>query len=260
MQLFDGLNDMAVADWLILNPWMWVLLSLFLGWLLSWPLWQLVVFVPQSLQAGWREAAQQELGLAVEPAEKSIVLWRRAGVALPQNQAHRYVLGLLTPLLLGLVAWRYGVTGMTLWGGLLSLLLLVLALIDARTRLLPDVLTLSCLWLGLLSHVVMADMEMLRAGVLGAAMGYSVLWLVAKLFKSITGQDGMGYGDFKLFAALGAWLGWTSLPWVLFVAASLGVLWAMVSGRLKHTTFPFGPCLAIAGWLLLLWGQPLIYG
>ncbi|WP_343649810.1 A24 family peptidase [Herbaspirillum sp.] len=162
---------------------------------------------------------------------------------------------LLTALLFALVTWRFGLGATGLAVMLCSAFLIALAFIDADTMLLPDDLTLPLLWLGLLvnlNHRLVA----LPDAVLGAAVGYGVLWLIFWIFKLATGKDGLGYGDFKLMAALGAWLGWQALPLVLLLASVMGVLLGlalMVGGRHQRgQAIPFGPCLAGAGLLALL--------
>ncbi|XDZ50934.1 A24 family peptidase [Neisseriaceae bacterium CLB008] len=250
-------NGLAGWPWLVwwqAHPVLWLTCSVCLGALLSPLLWRLALWMPLRLHYAWQAAAQQELGLRVEPPPSWGSLWAQAQPREKGVRLGRLCLGLLSATAFGLVAWRQGVSVLAVWGWALSLWLLLLATIDARTHLLPDALTLSLLWLGLMVHLVAGDAAALAAGVLGAMVGYAVLWLVAWLFKLCTAQEGMGYGDFKLFAALGAWLGWTALPWVLFVAAGLGVLWALASGRFGRSAIPFGPSLALAGWLTWLWG------
>ncbi|MBP6116813.1 MAG: prepilin peptidase [Neisseriaceae bacterium] len=235
-------------------PECWVGLFMLLGWLAAPMLWRLVVFVPLRLSWQWREAAQQELDLPLEPYPDVWVLWRQARSAAAAERVWRWLFRGVSALALGFVAWRFGVGWPALWGAAFSLWLLMMSAIDARTRLLPDGLTLSCLWLGLSSHLVRGDLGALAEGVWGVLLGYGVLWGAAWVFKRLTAQEGMGHGDFKLFAALGAWLGWVALPWVLFLAAGLGVLWALASGRGHRAAIPFGPSLALAGWLVWLWG------
>ncbi len=250
MRLCDGWRE----GWLSLAA---PLLALVVGGGVGLLLWPLVEYVPARLQADWRAAAQAELGLPGTQGLEPRVCWRR-----PAGRRQRWArVGfiLLLSLLFGILVWRFGLTEEVLWGGVLTAYLLLLASIDAQTRLLPDALTLSCLWLGLLAHLSMGAEGALGTGVVGAVSGYGVLWAVAWVFKRCTGQDGMGHGDFKLFAALGAWLGFAALPWVLFLAASLGVLWAWATGRLRQA-LPFGPCLAISGWLVWVWGRPFFYG
>lgn len=235
-------------------PEYWVGLFMLLGWWVAPVLWCLVWFVPLRLSWQWREAAQQELGLPIEPQPKAWALWRQARSAATAEQAWRWLFRGVSALSLGVVAWRFGAGWPAVWGCAFSLWLLVMSAIDARTRLLPDGLTLSCLWLGLLFPLVLGDLVALAEGVWGVLLGYGVLWCAAWVFKHLTAQEGMGHGDFKLFAALGAWLGWVALPWVLFLAAGLGVLWALASGRGHRAAIPFGPSLALAGWLVWLWG------
>ena len=163
----------------------------------------------------------------------------------------------------GVAVARFGLTGAALGAYLLSAYLLILAAIDARTQLLPDVLTLSLLWLGLLAslwHGQFTDISPPDA-IMGAAAGYGVLWLVFQGFAALTGKHGMGYGDFKLLAALGAWLGWQSLPLVVIIASTGGALVGgtlLATGRMQRDTpMPFGPWLAAAGWLALIAGDTI---
>lgn len=162
--------------------------------------------------------------------------------------------GLLT-LLLGL---HFGLSLQLLGAMLLTWGLLALALIDLDTQLLPDNITLPLLWLGLLFNLSGTFVPLPEA-VLGAVCGYLLLWSVYWLFKLATGKEGMGYGDFKLLAALGAWLGWQALPIIILlsslVGAAVGLALMALSGRGKDVPLPFGPWLAAAGWLALLWGE-----
>lgn len=165
------------------------------------------------------------------------------------------LLELLTAVLSGFCAWRFGYTPLLLGALLLTWTLIALAFIDLDTQLLPDTLTLPLLWLGLLFALVGGFTD-LRSAAIGAMAGYLALWSVFWGFKLVTGKDGLGYGDFKLLAALGAWMGWAALPQVILlssvVAAVCGI--AMIVAR-KHSpgaTMPFGPYLAAAGWLTLI--------
>jgi len=139
--------------------------------------------------------------------------------------------------------------------------LLAMAVIDLRTQLLPDILTLPLLWAGLLYQLLFQPL-MLPAAVIGAMAGYLVLWSVYWLFKLVTGKEGMGYGDFKLLAALGAWVGWQTLPLVLIISAGIGALfgitWQLMRKDLRGLPMPFGPFLALGGWVALLMGDTLI--
>lgn len=165
---------------------------------------------------------------------------------------------LLTGVLSVAVAWHFGFSWQTGAALLLTWTLIVLSLIDVDHQLLPDAITLPVLWLGLVLSLfpVFADV---RSSLIGAAAGYLALWIVYQLFRLITGREGMGYGDFKLLALLGAWLGWQALPLIVLlssvVGAVLGATLMLVQGRDRHHAIPFGPYLAIAGWIALLWGD-----
>jgi leader peptidase (prepilin peptidase)/N-methyltransferase len=139
--------------------------------------------------------------------------------------------------------------------------LLALTLIDLDHKLLPDSLTLPLLWAGLLVNVA-GLFAPLSSAVIGAAAGYLALWSVYKLFKLVTGKEGMGYGDFKLLAAIGAWLGWQLLPVVILLSAIVGsivgIALIVFGGRSSQTAIPFGPYLAAAGFIALLWGEQLV--
>jgi leader peptidase (prepilin peptidase)/N-methyltransferase len=140
----------------------------------------------------------------------------------------------------------------------LSWTLIALAGIDIDTQLLPDNLTQPLLWSGLAFHLVWGTLPLADV-VLGAIAGYLLLWSVYWLFRLATGREGMGFGDFKLLAALGAWLGWQSLPLIILlssvVGAVLGVLILTLRGKDRSHALPFGPYLAAAGWITLLWGD-----
>jgi len=170
---------------------------------------------------------------------------------------------LATGLLTVLVVHLLGVQWMTLAALLLTWSLIALTMIDYDTQLLPDDITLPLLWLGLLlslGGVFVAP----SASIAGAAAGYLVLWCMYHLFRLLTGKEGMGYGDFKLLAALGAWLGWQDLPLVIIlssgVGAMLGIAMIVVAGRDRAKPIPFGPFLAIAGFIAYLWGDALLDG
>ena len=161
-------------------------------------------------------------------------------------------------LLYGYVAWHFGFTWQA--GAMLVLAwgLLAMSLIDVDHQLLPDVLVLPLLWLGLIVNYF-GLFTSLEDALWGAIAGYLSLWSVYWLFKLITGKEGMGYGDFKLLAMLGAWGGWQILPLTILlsslVGAVLGVIMLRMRGRDSSTPMPFGPYLAIAGWIALLWGD-----
>ena len=159
------------------------------------------------------------------------------------------------------IALIYGLEAQSLWIFGACLTLLVLSVIDFRTQLLPDAIPLPLLWTGLAYQLLFQPL-MLPSAVIGAMAGYLVLWSFYWLFKLVTGKEGMGYGDFKLLAALGAWLGWQWLPLLLILSAGLGavlgILLQLLVPRLRGAPMPFGPYLAVAGWIALLFGTPLM--
>ncbi|PMN68585.1 prepilin peptidase [Enterovibrio norvegicus] len=169
---------------------------------------------------------------------------------------------LLTAVTVGLTAyfipgsyWSLAAIGFTF-------VLIALCFIDIDTMLLPDQMTLPLMWAGLLAALVGISPLSIEEALIGAMAGYLSLWSVFQLFKLLTGKEGMGYGDFKLLAALGAWLGWQQLPFVILVAsftgAIAGLILMRVKGTGKETPFSFGPYLAIAGWISLLWGNSIV--
>lgn len=167
---------------------------------------------------------------------------------------------LVTGALSVLVAWQLGPTPQTLAAMVLVWSLIALTFIDYDTQLLPDQITLPLLWLGILVNTQgwFVDLE---SAVLGAVAGYLALWIVFHLFRLLTGKEGMGYGDFKLLALLGAWLGWQLLPQIVLVSslvgAAVGISLVLFQGRDRSKPIPFGPYLAAAGLIALLWGAQL---
>jgi leader peptidase (prepilin peptidase)/N-methyltransferase len=172
-----------------------------------------------------------------------------------------------TAILSALVAWKFGFVWYTAAALLLTWMLIALSGIDIDHQLLPDNMTLSLVWLGLLlSLAPMVPSIGLpvdpRSSIIGALAGYLSLWSIYHAFRLLTGKEGMGYGDFKLFAALGAWLGWQKLlPIILlaaFTGAVIGILMIVLRGRDRNVPIPFGPYLAAAGWIALMWGDDLV--
>ncbi len=172
------------------------------------------------------------------------------------------VIELATAVLSAVVAWRFGFGWPAAFALLFTWALIALAAIDIDEKLLPDSITLPLMWLGLIVSLlglpVFADV---RSAVIGAVAGYMVLWLLFHVFRLVTGKEGMGYGDFKLLAALGAWAGWQSLPLTILlstvVGAVVGIVLIIVGRRDRQTAIPFGPYLAAAGWISLLWGDQI---
>ncbi|AMO74555.1 prepilin peptidase [Pseudomonas citronellolis] len=167
---------------------------------------------------------------------------------------------LATALLSGFVAWHFGFTWQAGAMLLLTWGLLAMSLIDVDHQLLPDALVLPLLWLGLIVNYF-GLFTSLGDALWGAVFGYLSLWSVYWLFKLLTGKEGMGYGDFKLLAMLGAWGGWQVLPLTILFSSLVGAVLGVILLRLRNaetsTPIPFGPYLAIAGWIALLWGDQI---
>ena len=185
-----------------------------------------------------------------------------------QKISARYpVIEAVTAVLCTVVAWHFGFGWEALMGILLTLYLIPITMIDYDHQLIPDSTVLPLVWIGLLMSLWHplpgADTLFIssRDAIVGAAAGYLSLWSVYQLFKLITGKEGMGYGDFKLLAALGAWLGWQALPIIILmsavVGAVVGICLIVFRGRDRQVPIPFGPYLAAAGWITMLWGEQI---
>jgi leader peptidase (prepilin peptidase)/N-methyltransferase len=270
---------------LIDQPWLFVWGALLLGLIVGSFLNVLVWRLPQMLEREWRAQAHEVLGLPAEPAGAAYNLMRpnsccphcahpiRPWENIPllsylllrgrcsncqESISVRYP---LTELACGLisvvVAWHFGFGWSACTVMVLSWGLLAMSLIDADHQLLPDVLVLPLLWLGLILNGL-GFFVSLPDALWGAVVGYMSLWSVFWLFKLVTGKDGMGHGDFKLLAMLGAWGGWQILPMTLLLSSLVGVIGGLILLRLRKAQasapMPFGPYLAIAGWIALLWG------
>ncbi len=179
------------------------------------------------------------------------------------------IVELFTGIATAIVAWRFGPGYEALAAIVLTWALIALSGIDFDTQLLPDSITLPLLWLGLLLSLfhlsIPGDTLFIAPGnaIIGAAVGYLSLWSVYWLFKLATGKEGMGYGDFKLLAVLGAWLGWNYVPMIILlsavVGAAVGISLIVFTKRGREIPIPFGPYLAAAGWVALLYGEPLLH-
>lgn len=276
---------MTLSQLLSLHPWVFIATALVLGLIVGSFLNVLAWRLPTMLERDWRAQARDILGLDPEPVgppynlmhpnsccphcAQPIRPWENipllSYLLLKGRCAHckapisaRYPLTeLACGLISGFIAWHFGfgwTAGAVL---LLSWGLLAMSLIDADHQLLPDVLVLPLLWLGL----ILNSFELFTSlpdALWGAVAGYLSLWSVFWVFKLITGKDGMGQGDFKLLAMLGAWGGWQILPMTLLLASLVGAVSGLVLLRLRDaqtsTPLPFGPYLATAGWIALLWG------
>lgn len=248
-----------------------------------------ILRLPARMEWGWRQEAREILGQpeAYEPKPPGLVVSRSAcphcGHALsawenipllsflllrgrcracqaPISRQYPAV-ELVTGLLFAACAWRFGISLELGFALAFTAALVALSGIDLRTTLLPDQIVLPLLWLGLLASLVTLFVDPVSA-ILGAAAGYLSLWSVTALFKLLTGKDGMGAGDFKLLAALGAWCGFKAvLPIILIssvVGAVIGSIWLATAGKHRDTQIPFGQYLAIAGWLQFISGVDLL--
>lgn len=169
---------------------------------------------------------------------------------------------LVTAILSGFAAWYFGVSWETVGALLLTWVLISLTMIDVDHQLLPDSLTLPFLWLGLFVSLF-GLFTSLESAVIGAIAGYLILWSIYWGFKLVTGKEGMGYGDFKLLALLGAWMGWQQLPIIILfsslVGAIIGISLILFRGRDHNVPIPFGPYLAIAGLIAFYWGDAITH-
>ena len=171
------------------------------------------------------------------------------------------IIELVTGLMTVALGYYFGASLALLGTLFFTWALIALTMIDVDHQLLPDDITLPLLWLGLVININ-GTFVTLEQAVLGAVFGYLILWSVYWAFKLLTGKEGMGYGDFKLLAALGAWLGWQALPLIILlsslVGAIVGIALMLIKQRGRDIPIPFGPYLAAAGWIYLLWGDALM--
>ena len=278
---------MPLLDYLASHPLAFVLCAILLGLLVGSFLNVVVHRLPKMMERNWKAEAREALGLEPEPkqATYNLVLPNSACPRRPRDPPlgkhpagqlpgagrqvlvlqgrHRQTLPLVelaTALLSGYVAWHFGFTWQAGAMLLLTWGLLAMSLIDADHQLLPDVLVLPLLWLGLIANHF-GLFASLDDALFGAVFGYLSLWSVFWLFKLVTGKEGMGYGDFKLLAMLGAWGGWQILPLTILLSSLVGAILGVIMLRLRNaesgTPIPFGPYLAIAGWIALLWGDQI---
>lgn len=278
-----------MATW----PGLWPVLALLFGLLVGSFLNVVIYRLPRQLQAEWRSESRALLELEPAPGQEDTDA--PFNVAFPASHCPHcqapikawHNVPIISFLLLrgrcahcnAAIGWRYpvvealagvGAALIALWLGwtpqavaaiLLTWALLALSAIDIDHQLLPDRITLPLLWLGLALNSA-GLFTGLQDAVWGTIAGYLSLWLVFHAFRLLTGKEGMGYGDFKLLAALGAWLGWQLLPLIILLSSLVGALCGamllMLQGRDRATPIPFGPYLAAAGWIALLWGDQLI--
>lgn len=276
---------MPLNDIPTLHPLTFVIVAMLVGLLIGSFLNVVVWRLPKMLDREWREEAREVLGL---PGETPLPTFN---LMLPHSQcphcghrirawenipllsylllrgrcsnctaaiSKRYPLTeLACGLLSAFIAWHFGFGWQACMVLLLSWGLLTMSLIDAEHQLLPDVLVLPLIWLGLILNSFTLFVP-LHDALWGAVAGYMALWSAFWLFKLITGKEGMGHGDFKLLAMFGAWGGWQILPLTILLSSMVGAVVGVILLRLRNaktsTPIPFGPYLAIAGWIALLWG------
>jgi len=279
---------MSLLDLLASSPLAFVLCTLVLGLLVGSFLNVVVYRLPKMMLRDWKAQAREVLELPAEPQTETFNLilphsrcphcahkiraWENLPVvsylflggkcsSCKAPISKRYPLvELACGLISAFVAWHFGFGWQAGAVLLLSWGLLSMSLIDADHQLLPDAIVLPLLWLGLIVNAF-GLFTSLTDALWGAVFGYLVLWCVFWLFKLITGKEGMGYGDFKLLAMLGAWGGWQILPLTILLSSIVGAVLGLILLRLRNvetsTPIPFGPYLAIAGWIALLWGDQI---
>jgi leader peptidase (prepilin peptidase)/N-methyltransferase len=275
--------QLPLAAWIVLTGMLGLLIGSFLN--------VVILRLPARMAAAWQREAREVLQLEAEEAplppgivrEPShcmhcqhrlsaldnipllswLVLRGRCRYCGTRISAQYPLVELLCGVLSAVVVWKFGPTWAAAGGLLLTWTLIACAGIDVRTQLLPDQLTLPLLWLGLILALVPLFVGA-KSAILGAAIGYLSLWSVYWLFKLLTGKEGMGYGDFKLLAALGAWMGPLAMLPVILLSSLIG---AVVGGSMilarRHQAqvpIPFGPFLAAAGWVWLVAGDVLLHG
>ena len=251
-----------------------------------------ILRLPQQLKAQWRNDSEVFLGIAQEDTNEvqltNTLLWPPSHCTncgqqikpwqnIPvisylllrgrcNNCSHAISLQypfveLLTGFMLGVTIAYIGDAINAIYAIIFTLCLIALAGIDINEKLLPDQITLPLLWIGLFANIN-GTFAPLPDAVTGAIAGYLSLWSLYWMFKLVTGKEGMGYGDFKLLAALGAWLGWQMLPLVILISSTFGAVFGLAAillgGRGRNLQIPFGPFLAGAGWIALLWGDTIV--
>jgi len=279
---------MSVLDFLASTPLAFVLCATLFGLLVGSFLNVVIHRLPRMMELDWQQQARETLGLPegekrptynlvlpnsqcphcsheIKPWENiPVVSWLVLGGKCSSCKApisKRYPLvELACGLLSAFIAWHYGFGWQAVAMLLLTWGLLAMSMIDVDHQLLPDALVLPLLWLGLIVNYF-GLFTSLGDALWGAVFGYLSLWSVYWLFKLVTGKEGMGYGDFKLLAMLGAWGGWQVLPLTILLSSLVGAVLGVIMLRLRNaetsTPIPFGPYLAIAGWIALLWGDQI---
>jgi leader peptidase (prepilin peptidase)/N-methyltransferase len=276
---------MSVLEVYQSNPWLLITIAVAAGLMVGSFLNVVIHRLPKLMERQWRAECAELTGAAAAPAERYNLVVPRSScpacghrITVLENiplasyialggkcSACRAPISWRYPLvetlagaLAGFIAWKYGMSAAMVGALVFAWAMIALTFIDLDTFYLPDSITLPLLWTGLLFNLG-ATFTDLRSAVIGGAAGYLALWIVYWGFKLATGKEGMGYGDFKLLAAIGAWLGWKMLPLVIllssFVGAAVGIALIVFAQRGRSVPIPFGPYLAAAGLLALFWGE-----
>ena len=223
--------------------------------------------VPRSrcLSCGAQITASQNI-----PILSYLILGGKCGSCSAAISKRYPIVEALTAILTAIVAWRFGFGWESAAAVLLTWALIAISVIDIDHQIIPDSISLPLLWMGLFLSLFhpMAGADVLfvdpKTGIIGALAGYLSLWCIYQLFLLLTGKEGMGYGDFKLLAVLGAWLGWQVLPLIILlsaaVGAAVGITMIVLRRQDRSVPIPFGPYLAAAGWIAMLYGEQIVAG
>ena len=285
---------MAVIDLFISSPWSFHLVIVFVGLLVGSFLNVVIYRLPVMMEKEWtaqcrefletgnneqkEDETQEVFNLAVPrsrcpscshkisaleniPVVSWLVLAGKCRSCKARISVRYPIIEAVTALLSVLVSLYFGLTWFTLAALVLLWSLIALTMIDFDHQLLPDNITLPLLWFGIALNASGAGLVSLEESVWGAIAGYLILWTVYQAFKLLTGKEGMGFGDFKLLAALGAWLGWQMLPPIILISALVGAVVGLsliaLKGQGRDIPIPYGPYLSAAGFIALLWGDSL---
>ena len=269
------------------EPTVFIVVSVILGLMIGSFLNVVIYRLPKMMEREWHKGCQELQGIEAEPAPRFNLATPRSACPACGHQisavenipifsylflrgkckgcqtkiSPRYpLIEALTGVLLGLVTWKFGYSSMTVAAWAFTIALIALTFIDFDTQLLPDDITLPLLWLGLLYNLDTGFTD-IHSAIVGAVGGYLILWSVYWLFKLVTGKEGMGYGDFKLLAAIGAWFGWQILPAVILLSSLggsiIGIGLIILAKRGRNVPMPFGPYLALGGIAALFFGTQL---
>ncbi len=267
------------------NPWLLIITAVIAGLIVGSFLNVVVHRLPRMMERQWRAECAELTGAAAVPTERYnlvvphsacpacghrisalenipiasyIALGGKCSACRARISPRYPLVEALAGIFAGFIAWKYGATAAMAGALLFAWAMIALTFIDLDTFYLPDSITLPLLWAGLLFNLGGTYTD-IRSAVIGAAAGYLALWTVYWCFKLATGKEGMGYGDFKLLAAIGAWLGWKMLPLVILlsslVGAAVGIALIAFAQRGRNVPIPFGPYLAAAGLIALFWGE-----